>query len=304
MTNEEKIKKWLAGELSEAEKKEFESTEEFAEISKLLKAASNFKAPEYDVVGEYKRLSEAIHIKRPVPIIESINQFLKIAAILILTLTIGYLSWLQFRPDTNSSILIVEQEDVYLPDSSFVSLNDASSISYESRKWQEERKVDLSGEAFFRVKKGSQFNVNTEHGKVTVLGTEFTVKDREDFYQVSCYSGTVKVTIQAKSFVLQPNSAFRNLDGKDEIFAISGKTCPDWLKGESSFKSVPLKFVIRELERQYKVSVESGDVDLNQLFTGSFSNENLEVALKAITFPLKLNYEINDNIIVITFEDK
>lgn len=305
MTNEEKIKKWLAGELSEAEKKDFEDTEEFAKISKLLKAAHHFRAPEYSMDSEYRRLSEKLFSpKTTISIYERISPFFKIAAILILALTIGYFSYTHLKPASNSQEWITGQADIYLPDSSFVSLNAGSKISYSDKQWKKARKVELTGEAFFRVKKGSQFHVKTQQGTVTALGTEFSVKDWENYFQVSCYSGSVKVSTQGKSLVLQANSGFRIVNGTEETYAFSNEPGPDWLKGESRFKSVPLKFVIHELERQYKIPVEIRNVDLNQIFTGSFTHQDIEIALKSITLPLHLHYEMNENKIVITIEGK
>lgn len=303
MANEDKIKKWLAGELSEYERKEFESSEEFAEIDKLLKSVKNFKAPEYDVDSEYNRLSKKLmDQKRSVSLYQRISPVLKIAAIFILALTIGYFSYNQLKSGSDKREWISEQTELYLPDSSFVSLNAGSKIRYSVREWKKARNVELHGEAFFNVKEGSQFNVKTDQGTVRVLGTEFTVKDWENIYQVKCYSGSVKVEARENSVVLQPHSTYRILNGREEIFTFSDKTGPDWLEGESSFKSVPLEFVINELERQYQVSVETRNVKLNQLFTGSFTHKNLEIALKSITLPLDLNYEIKNSVIIIAFE--
>jgi transmembrane sensor len=103
MTNEENIKKWLAGELSEAERKDFEGTEEFARISKILEAVNHFKAPEYDVQGEYGRLTEnrrrsgkrsssqnILDKKKTISLVDRMRPVLKIAAILLNALTAGY----------------------------------------------------------------------------------------------------------------------------------------------------------------------------------------------------------------------
>jgi transmembrane sensor len=303
MNREEKIKKWLAGELSESERKEFESTDEFVEMSKLLKNVNNFKAPEYDVDAEYGRLSDRI-IKRKstFSLYDRISPVLKIAAILIIALTIGYFSYDYINPSIDNEEWISEQTELYLPDSSYVSLNAGSEIRFSDRRWKKERNVELRGEAFFKVKEGSQFKVKTDQGTVTVLGTEFNVKEWQNYFHVSCYSGLVEVAAGESTVVLQPNTIYRIVNGEEKTFAFSEKSQPDWLYGESSFSSVPLKFVINELERQYKVSVETRNVDLSQRFTGSFTHEDLQIALKSITLPLDLNYEIKNSVIVITFE--
>ncbi|MBN1132056.1 MAG: FecR domain-containing protein [Bacteroidales bacterium] len=305
MTNGDKIKKWLAGELSDAERKAFESTEEYAEINRLLEAVNHFKAPEYDVESGYGRLSgHLFHHKRTVPFYERISPVFRIAAIFVLALTIGYFSYHRFHPGSKGRNWISEQTAVYLPDSSFVSLNAGSRIRYSEKKWEKERAIELDGEAFFIVKNGPPFTVQSPQGLVTVLGTEFTVKDWEDFYQVTCYAGSVKVSARKNSVVLQPRATFRVVKGREETYRFSELSEPGWLRGESSFRSVPLNLVINELKRQYKVSVETRGVDVNQLFTGSFAHDNLEIALQAVTLPLHLNYDIRGNKIVITVEGK
>ena len=305
MTNDDKIKKWLAGELSDSERREFESSEDFVRINRLIKAVKNFKAPEFDIEGECSRLSQSVfNSKRTVSFYERTAPVFKVAAVIILAMAISYFSFNYFDTISNSRNWISEQSEVYLPDSSFVTLNADSRIRYSDKKWKSEREIELYGEAFFRVKEGAPFSVQTAQGQVTVLGTEFTVKDWENYYQVTCFSGSVRVTSQEKSVVLQPNSTFRIVHGNDEIFIFSGEKEPGWLHGESSFRSVPLQFVIKELERQYKVSVETTKVDVEQLFTGSFSHDDLETALKAITVPASLTYEISENKIVLAVEGK
>ena len=349
MTNGEHIRKWLAGELSAAERKQFEATEEFAGIRKLLEATQHFKAPEYDVRGEYSRLNEKIKStenkstsdnnrridnsrllsgnkmtadngsagenngmaannnragNKTVSLSERIQSVLKVAAILVIALTAGYFLYHTVLPSAGSRGWITEQPELYLPDSSFVALNAASRIRIAEKKWDEERVVELEGEAFFSVKTGIQFTVRTRQGEVTVLGTEFSVKDREDYFQVTCYAGSVRVVTPQRSTVLQPQSSYRVINGMEENFIYSGGSAPDWFREESSFRSVPLRFVLHELELQYNVSVETKDVDVNQLFTGSFSHKNLDIALKAITIPVDLQYEINENKTVITVEGK
>jgi ferric-dicitrate binding protein FerR (iron transport regulator) len=305
MTNEDKIKKWLAEELSNSEKQEFERTEEFAKIDKLMKAAKAFRAPEYDIAKEQSRLLNKIHYKKEtISLYERISPIFKIAAVFILVSIIGYFSYNYFESVSTANNWIADQTEVYLPDQSHVILNADSRIRFSEKKWRKVRNVELDGEAFFKVKKGSQFNVHTQHGKVTVLGTEFNVVDRENYYEVICYSGLVEVTANNSSVLLEPNSAFRIIHEKEEKYTISNKSEPDWLNGESSFRSVPFSFVINELERQYNVTVEANNINLNQLFTGGFSHDNIEIALEAITTPLDLNYKINENKIALTFESK
>ncbi len=306
MANEEIIKKWLAGELSDEEKKAFESSAAFFEIKKLSDALQDFKAPEYDPEKEYQKLSgKILSHKKTISLYDRLKPVLKVAAVLILTLTVGYFSYTYLSSSSIENEWIAEQSEVFLPDASVVMLNAGSKIRFDEKKWEKGRNVELSGEAFFKVNTGSQFNVITHQGEVTVLGTEFDVADWDNYYEVTCYSGRVKVITSQKTVILEPNEAFRIINGHANQYTVSGKSSPAWTEGESSFKSVPLRFVFAELERQYNITLETQNkVDLSQEFTGSFSHKNLNIALESITVPVNLSYEVKDNKVVISVENK
>lgn len=305
MNKEEKIRKWLAGELSETEKNKFELSSEFVEIKRLLKAVKSFKAPDYGIDTELNKLSKNIfHQQKTINFYKKISPLLKIAAILIFVIGTSLFSYKYFSKINIKGEWFAEQGEVYLPDSSLVILNSGSRLRYSIDNWANERNVQLEGEAFFKVKKGSLFNVSTENGTVEVLGTEFDVKDWGSYYEVTCYTGLVKVNTSEKSVLLKPNSVFRNIGENDTEYTISNQSEPTWLKGESTFKSVPLVYVFEELERQYETSVKTINVDLNQLFTGSFLHNNLKLSLEAITIPVNLDFEIKKNQIIISVEDK
>ena len=70
---------------------------------------------------------------------------------------------------------------------------------------------------------------------------------------------------------------------------------PSWKKGESTFKSIPLKYVLDEFQRQHNIEVELKNIDTTQLFTGTFSNTNKELALKSISVPLQIKFKLEGN---------
>lgn len=305
MTNDNIIKKWLAGELSDEEKSEFESSEAYADLRKLSEALPAFKAPPYNTEKEYSKISGKIFRKgRTISLYDRLKPVLKIAAILIIALTVGYFSFTYLSRTLGENDWIAEQTEVYLPDSSLAMLNSGSKIRFTEKTWENERDVELTGEAFFKVKKGSRFNVKTHQGVVTVLGTEFNVKDWDNYYEVACFKGLVRVISRQDTVLLKPGDAYRVVNDKEENYTFPNKRDPDWLHGESSFKSMPLSFVFAELERQYNITIETKNVELNQLFTGSFSNNNLKIALESVTIPVNLRYKVKDNKVIITFENK
>jgi transmembrane sensor len=124
-----------------------------------------------------------------------------------------------------------------------------------------------------------------------VLGTQFNIKVRDDFFEVICYEGLVAVESEDKKIKLSPNHMFRMIG--NEVFLDSAimDNSPSWLVNESSFISVPFEQVVREFERQYNVSITTKNVDLGQLFTGRFKHNDISLALKSISLPLNLDYE-------------
>ena len=70
---------------------------------------------------------------------------------------------------------------------------------------------------------------------------------------------------------------------------------PSWVNDESSFKSIPLKYVLEEFQRQHNVTVNFKDVDTSQLFTGTFSNSDTDLALRSISAPLQIKFKLEGN---------
>ena len=77
---------------------------------------------------------------------------------------------------------------------------------------------------------------------------------------------------------------------------------PQWLSNTSAFKSIPLKEVIAEFERQYNVKVTTKNINTDLIFTGRFTHDNIDTALKSITLPIQLTYTKTNNTIILTRE--
>ena len=296
MKDEDYIKKWLEGTLTEEEKQAFEGSGEHQSLERLSEALQAFKAPEYDVTKELSRLQETRSEKAgkgKVVTMNWIKPLLRVAAVFVL-LSVAYI-YLTRDSTVTVQTLMAEKTEVFLPDSSLVTLNAGSTLEYPEKNWEKQRQVNLNGEGFFKVAKGSRFDVQTSSGTVSVLGTEFNVKNRKGYFEVICYEGLVQVESQKQVVKLKPNHRFRIINGDVKTEALTPAVAPSWVAGESSFASVPLKFVIKEFERQYDMSVITGDVDIDQRFTGAFVHNDMTLALKAITLPVNISYQIQEN---------
>jgi ferric-dicitrate binding protein FerR (iron transport regulator) len=125
-----------------------------------------------------------------------------------------------------------------------------------------------------------------------VLGTHFDVKQRDNYYEVSCFEGLVSVTYNNTTVKLPPGKSFRVINKQIEKTDDFDAQTPSWLQKESSFTRVPLNQVIAELERQYDIQIETQGIDTSKLFTGGFTHTNQKTALESITIPLQLSYTI------------
>lgn len=301
MTHEEYIKKWLDGSLSEAEAEAFKKTADYQELERLLRAVPSFKAPEYDVEARLKAFHDRKPAKGKVVRMNWVKPLLQAAAVFLIA-AVGYFLFF-YTPLTTIQALAGEKVELYLPDSSLVILNAGSQVAYHEGVWSDERQVELSGEAFFKVARGSKFDVITPTGTVSVLGTQFNVKHREDFFDVACYEGRVRVTTGTKTQQLSPGQGFRNIKGVLQEYTHSRELTPRWVDDESYFQSVPLYQVAQELERQYNLRVELKGVNNEQLFTGGFTHNDLTLALQSITLPLDLSYQVVDDEHIILSSD-
>ena len=224
---------------------------------------------------------------------------MRVAAILTVCFSLYYYTT---TLDTTITTDVAQKTIIELPDASSVSLNAQSLLAFNKNHWKKERDVELEGEAFFKVAKGSTFNVITKSGTVTVYGTQFNVKQRDNYFEVICYEGLVGVTHNSIEKKLKPGDSFLIIDGKTIAKEKENRSTPSWLNNESTFKSLPYKTIITEFERQYGVDFTLINIDSTQLFTGSFTHDNLEVALKSITLPLHLTYSKNNNTIILRGE--
>jgi transmembrane sensor len=293
MENEEYIKKWLDNSLSSEELRVFETSEEYKSLQKLDAALKAFKAPYYNMEQELTRIQANKKGKGKIMRMSWLSNLVRIAAVFLILITSFFFFYLNV--DTSLQTAGAEKTELYLPDASKVVLNAHTRVEYKKNSWKFSRHIRLDGEAFFSVARGSKFDVETSGGLVSVLGTQFNVKNRENYFEVVCYEGLVEVQSSGETSKLSAGNAFRLLNGKIEVFDKVTTPVPDWMVNESSFRSVPFGQVILEFERQYGVKITVNDVDLDQLFTGKFMHNNQEIALKAITIPLNLNYELNDN---------
>jgi transmembrane sensor len=183
-----------------------------------------------------------------------------------------------------------------LPDGSLVELNAASTISYHPYWWNINRALTLEGEAFFEVKKGSKFIVESTFGNTKVLGTSFNIYARNNEYKVFCKTGKVKVSntdLTVKLIITPGEMAVLNLENNTgEIENDLLDNIISWRLNEFYFEAKPLADVIKEIEIQYNVNITLEGNDLEHLiYSGRFTKKGkVAVPLELICQSFNLNF--------------
>ncbi len=299
MDKELLIKKWLDNNLNATELEAFKKLEEYDSLVKLSDNLKHFKATNFDSDKELDTVLQKINTQKTTKN-NWVKPLLRVAAVIAVCFSVYFYTT---NLDTTVNTLVAQKISVELPDNSKVQLNANSNLVYNKKSWNNKRDVELDGEAYFKVAKGSTFNVITEAGTVTVLGTQFNVKHRKNYFEVVCFEGSVGVKYKDKSVTLKPGYSFLIIDGMVYTKEKDTRAEPSWIHNESYFKSLPYKEVLREFERQYNITFEANNLDSTQLFTGTFKHNDLELALKSVTLPLNLKYQLkNDTTIVLSRE--
>jgi ferric-dicitrate binding protein FerR (iron transport regulator) len=302
MDKEYLIEKWLINELTDAEKIEFAKLDDHQLNLDILEQAKNFKASNFSNIDDFETFKLKYQAQnKPVKKLNWKTYSLRIASVLVIAF--GLYFTLFYNNLTEIHTLASQKTTIELPDHSQVMLNALSEVSYSKEDWNDNRSLNLKGEAYFKVAKGKKFDVVTTDGIVTVVGTQFNVKQRNDYFEVKCFEGIVKVTSNNISKELHVGDTYLIRNGKyteGETTAIK----PVWTDNKSNFEAMSIKEVFEELERQYNIKVTFKNVNTNRLFTGGFTHSNLENALISITQPMNMTYELSSSNLVVIHGNK
>jgi transmembrane sensor len=242
-------------------------------------------------------------VAAPEPVREAriipLRRWLSYAAAACVTLLLAFAL---FNPTKTVSAGIAQHVTHQLPDGSSVAINAASSISYHPWLWAVTRKIELEGEAFFKVTKGRRFLVKAKQGQVEVLGTSFNVRARGSSFVVSCETGKVRVSNPKGEQILTPGLITRaNPSG---ILVAPYTDIPEqqlsaWKDGKFYFNDVPLYEVFQEIQRQFEVQIQTTPEIARVKVTTNFDGNNLDTALYKACWPSRLKTSKRGNLIIV-----
>ncbi|OFY38446.1 MAG: hypothetical protein A2X18_02930 [Bacteroidetes bacterium GWF2_40_14] len=172
------------------------------------------------------------------------------------------------------------QYELNLPDGSRVMLNASSSIRFPVAFKGAERKVEITGEAYFEVTKDRKmpFIVTVRGMNVEVLGTHFNISAYEEDKSIktTLLEGSVKVTQGINLALLSPGEqAQLNEDG--DITVTKGVNTDEivaWTNGWFEFNSFNIEEIMLRIGRWYDVDIEYNGQISKETFSGIVSRSS------------------------------
>lgn len=206
--------------------------------------------------------------------------------------------WIVFETDYG------QLRDIYLPDSSMITMNSNSKIKYLAN-WdkQETREVWMEGEAFFDVRKnpkvgGPDFKVYANEASVHVLGTSFNVYNRKQNIVVALATGSVNFSTPNESHSMIPKDVveWRKGNGTKILNGANLDLYTSWLSRRMVLDNTPISRVVKMLEENMglDVIVDNPGV-LDRHLTATLPINEVDILLTALTEIYGLDITKEDN---------
>ena len=166
-----------------------------------------------------------------------------------------------------------------LPDGSKVWLNAASSIHFPTIFTGKERRVTVTGEAYFEVAKNAAmpFKITVKDMEVEVFGTHFNVMayDDENSMNTTLLEGSVKISKGVIKKMLVPGQqSVINSTGEINIVDADMEEVMAWKNGWFQFNAADIKTVMRQISRWYAVEVVYEGKIPDGHYSGAVSRDN------------------------------
>lgn len=305
MEDFEDILKLVTGNLSREEKKKviagIHDKKENKELFKKVKISWAFlsstrKLSNYEIENAYLKTHYKISGKKRKlnTTLEIVFKYAAIIVFLISLTTIYYTNKQQFIcNDTQTELSYVsfitengQRSKVVLPDSSIVWLNSGTTLSYPSNFSEQNRKVNLNGQAFFQVyhKDPHPFLVQANGLIVKVLGTKFDVDayPEKDEIAVVLESGKVELAhngFESFNYTMKPGekATYSVANNVLTINDTDAAIYSSWKDGKLIFRNESMRNVVEKLRRWYNINIEVADEEVfSSIFSGTIQNESYE----------------------------
>ena len=304
------ISKWRGA--SEENQKSFEHSKLVFEGLVSLK---NQKVVDIDAAWEKlgidkNRVIETIDIQEINPVIKLnwLNNFLKIAAVLVVLFGLWFVAAKQFTTPQNDVLSFKTgntSAEKILHDGTKISLNKNSSITYPATFEGNTREIILVGEAFFEVHHDAThpFIIHTQGTDIRVLGTSFNVKAYNVQVQVSVKTGRVRFSKNDLDVILEKGQKGELLANANTIIKSETEEQKVVLmtkKFSFKFENTSMENIAEKLNQTFGKKITfSNDKIKNCKLTASFQDEDLENIINVIAETFNLKVDIQKDLIIL-----
>lgn len=191
------------------------------------------------------------------------------------------------------------QYQVTLPDGTNIWLNAASKLSYPvSFAGQQNRTVELTGEAYFEVAKDKAhpFIVKNGQQQIRVLGTHFNISSYADdgAVRTTLLEGSVEVSSAGSRSILKPGQESMIKDRQITVAQANIDAVMAWKNAMFIFDHDRLESIMRKISRWYDVDIVYQDPELKQeTFSGGISRfEQVSDVLKKLSLTRAVRFDI------------
>lgn len=192
--------------------------------------------------------------------------------------------------------------EIILPDHSHVWLDAKSSIRFPTAFHGNQRRVEITGQAYFEVayNKAQPFVVNSRGQVVEVLGTHFNINAyaEEPAIKTTLLEGSVKVN---GKMVLKPGEQSVNAGNVISVSPVDTENTTGWKNDDFVFNNQTFGEAMREIARWYDVEIIYDHVDTNHLLPGGWISRknNISAVLKVIAATEGVHFKIEGRRITI-----
>ena len=199
-----------------------------------------------------------------------------------------------------------------LADGSKIWLNAGSTLKYPTAFAGNERKVEVTGEAYFEVAHVSSlggrpgtampFIVTKGETSVRVLGTHFNVSayDDEKSLDVTLLEGSVKVSNGDENVLIAPGQQAALQDSRLTIHNnVDIEEVMAWKNGLFSYKGADVETIMRQVSRWYNVNVVFEEPVTEKFYAQVSRNTNVSKLLKMLEATRAVHFSINGKTIAV-----
>jgi transmembrane sensor len=203
------------------------------------------------------------------------------------------------------------KERFYLPDGTFVILNAGSTLRYPEYFSDNQRLIEIEGEAFLEVAKDAHRPFGVKSGEVVTeaLGTAFNVRNFGASVEIALVEGKVQVSrviadiTEAQLILLPGEKAYMKGNATLAKGYFNAEQVIAWKEGVIFLESAKEQDVIEVLEQWYGIKIiTEGKAARAWRYSGKFKNKSLEYILRSIGYTMDFTFRIEDQKVTIRYQ--